>query len=87
MASFVALLGAAMLVAVLLILMSRPRGRARTSSVAELERRYLAEDGRSPAEARAALERHVRSLAERFPGKSRAWYLQRLLADARRARR
>ena len=69
-----------------LLYLNRPVARAaRTTD--RLEARYLAEDPRPRAEARAALARQVDTLRERFPGKSRRWYVERALADARRARR
>ena len=64
----------------------RPAAR-RARRIRRLESSFLATDPRGPEEAAAALRRHLEGLEERFPGKDRVWYLQRLLSDARRARR
>jgi hypothetical protein len=80
------LLGAIALVAVVLWYLTRPKARA-GRAMDRLEARYLAQDGRSKREARAAMERQIAALRERFPGQTRRWYLERALADAKRAQR
>lgn len=39
-----------------------------------------------PAEAEKTIERHQKSLQERFPGRSEEWYLEKIIYDLERDR-
>jgi len=83
------MLGFVIAVAFVVLLLALLAGAAprRVSGEGALEARYLRRTPGPPAEARALLERQLKRLAEQYPGKSRRWYLQRLLAETERARR
>jgi hypothetical protein len=55
--------------------------------VNRLRNQYLRRVRQTPAEAEQSLARHLARLQERYPGRSEAWYLRRILADLERDRR
>ena len=52
-----------------------------------LKARYVALSRLSRAQAEAELQERLASLAQRFPGRSLAWYLEWLVTDLARAKR
>jgi hypothetical protein len=62
-------------------------GLPRLNPVPRLRNQYFRSVRQSPTEAEQSLARHLARLQERYPGKSEAWYLRRVLADLRRDRR
>ena len=55
--------------------------------VTRLRNQYFRSVRLSRPEAEQSLARHLARLQERYPGKSEAWYLHRVLADLKRDRR
>jgi len=83
------MLGAIIAIAFVVLVLALLAGARspRKRSEAALEARFLRRVPGPPAETQAALERQLKRLAEQHPGRSRRWYLQRLLAETERAHR
>jgi hypothetical protein len=57
------------------------------NEVSRLRNQYLRSVQLPRAQAEQSLARHLARLQERYPGKTEAWYLRRVLADLERDRR
>jgi hypothetical protein len=75
-------LGAAFIVAFLLGFAQRP-----PDPIKRLKERFIVLSRMARAQAEVDLLDRVEALAERFPGKSYAWYVEWLVTDLERAKR
>ncbi|QRN98895.1 hypothetical protein JRI60_07645 [Archangium violaceum] len=57
------------------------------NEVSRLRNQYFRSVPLPRAQAEQSLARHLARLQERYPGKTEAWYLRRVLADLERDRR
>lgn len=57
------------------------------SSVRNLERQYARELGQTDTAAKSVIAEQEARLRRRFPGRSRQWYMEKMLYDLQRDRR
>lgn len=78
------ILVAAVLIVLIYYYLSRRKQGGRKSGSLRTELRQLL--NLPPAEAEKTIERHLKSLQERFPGRSEEWYLEKIIYDLERDR-